>query len=336
MPWTSACGTLTPMYSHLSKATRTAIAQAAAVGVLVLLILACADPARAQEREGALLEGPEANPPGVEADRPPGRTQPPPARGDLDRPLIERSTQRAGYIDLQPPGQRDFILDKADLLTDEEEKKIRELATRLLNDKAVPIIVVTIESMAAHNGAGMRIETFARFLFDQWGIGHPKVNGQSHNRGILLLVSRGDRKARIELGADWKRDKDEVAVQIMDDLIVPRFKNGDYAAGIVAGVEALDKMARELELPKKPVSPWRMVLIAAAAGLGIFTVVSLIRRGSGGWAWVFWGVVLGIVGMILYNALRSSGRGGGGGGGGFSGGSFGGGFSGGGGASGSW
>jgi len=258
---------------------------------------------------------------------------------NLDRPLVQRSTQRAGYIDLQPPGEREFILDRADLLPPEAQKKIRELGASLLKDKATPIIVVTVESMAAHNGAGMRIETFARLLFDQWQIGHEKLGETSWNTGILLLVSRRDRKARIELGAGWKRDKDDVCRKIMDDLIIPRFKDGDYAAGIVAGVEGLDKMARDLELPKKPVSPMRIVLIVAAVGLGIFTIVSLARRGSGGWAWIFWGVVLGIVGMILYNVLSSAGRrggGGGGGGGGFSGGSFGGGFSGGGGATGSW
>ncbi|HOD83310.1 MAG: hypothetical protein BWX88_01583 [Planctomycetes bacterium ADurb.Bin126] len=319
------------MYSILSKAMRTAPVCAAAVGLLVLIT--CCGPAWAQEREG-----PEFDPARLEADRPPPRTQPPRTATDtLDRPLIQPSTHRAGYIDLQPPGQREFILDQADLLSPEEEKKIREVASSLLKDKATPVIVVTIESMAAHNGAGMRIETFARLLFDQWQIGHEKLGETNWNTGILLLVSRRDRKARIELGAGWKRDKDDAARKIMDDLIIPRFKDGDYAAGIVAGVEGLDKMARDLELPKKPVSPLRILLIVAAVGLGIFTVVSLARRGSGGWAWVFWGVALGIVGMILYSVLSNAGRrGGGGGGGGFSGGSFGGGFSGGGGATGSW
>ncbi len=34
---------------------------------------------------------------------------------------------------------------------------------------------VTINSMADHNGEGMRIETFARLLFDQWEIGHAEL-----------------------------------------------------------------------------------------------------------------------------------------------------------------
>jgi uncharacterized protein len=73
--------------------------------------------------------------------------------------------------------------------------------------------------------------------------------------------------------------------------------------------------------------------VVGAVGLGIFTVISLIRRGSGGWAWLLWGAVFAIVGALLYQMLTSSSRGGGGG---FSGGSFGGGSSGGGGATGSW
>jgi uncharacterized protein len=92
-------------------------------------------------------------------------------------------------------------------------------------------------------------------------------------------------------------------------------------------------MARGLQLPTRPRPTSHYVIGAVFFGLLIFTVVSLIRRGSSGWAWVFWAVVFGVVGTILYHMATSRSSGGGGG---FSGGSFGGGFSGGGGASGSW
>jgi len=136
----------------------------------------------------------------------------------------------------------------------------------------------------------------------------------------------------IELGAGWKRDKDAQALQIMNDLIIPQFKAGDFSAGIKAGVEGLDKMARDLQLPSKPRPASHYWIGAIFFGLLIFTVVSLIRRGSSGWAWLFWGVVFSIIGAILYQMMSNSSSGGGG----FSGGSFGGGFSGGGGATGSW
>ena len=152
--------------------------------------------------------------------------------------------QMPGQIDLERPGDREFVLDTANMISDAEEQKIKQLADKLLTDKAAPIIVVTIESMAQHGGAGLRIETFARLLFDQWGIGPAKLGDTQWNYGILLLVSQQDRKARIELGAGWKREKDAVAQKIMDSIIIPRFKSGNFSGGIVAGVEGLDKMAR--------------------------------------------------------------------------------------------
>jgi len=246
--------------------------------------------------------------------------------------LPRANAQPPGRIPLERPGDRQFVLDKANLISDADEQKIKELADRLLTDKAAPIIVVTIESMAQYNGGGMRIETFARFLFDQWGIGPAKLGNTQWNYGILLLVSQGDRKARIELGAGWRRDKDDVAQQIMDEMIIPRFKSGDFSGGIVAGVEGLDKMARDLQLPTPPRPKSHYVIGLVFVGLIVFTIVSLIRRGSSGWAWLFWGVVFSVIGMVLYqmatNSRSSSG--------GYSGGSFGGGFSGGGGATGSW
>ncbi|MEX0936864.1 MAG: TPM domain-containing protein [Pirellulales bacterium] len=241
--------------------------------------------------------------------------------------------QLPSQIDLQRPGDREFVLDTADMINDADEQKIKQIADKLLTDKAAPIVVVTIESMGKHGGEGLRIETFARLLFDQWGIGPATLGETPWNYGILLLVSQQDRKARIELGAGWRREKDATAQQIMDEMIIPEFKQGNFSGGIVAGVEALDKMARDLELPTRPRPTWHYVVGAIFAGLLVFTVVSLIRRGASGWAWLFWGALFGLVGFVLYQMVTSRSSGGGGG---YSGGSFGGGFSGGGGATGSW
>lgn len=240
------------------------------------------------------------------------------------------SSSSAIEIGLDPPGDREFIRDLAGMLDPSAKEHIRELCDSLLTDKATPIIVITIESMAKYGGEGMRIETFATLLFDQWGIGHATLGGQDWNTGILLLVSRNDRKARIELGGGWGRREDALCRQIMDEHIVSEFKQDRFSEGIVAGVEALDKLGRKLELPTRPRPWWHYALVVGFIGLAIFTIVSLIRRGASGWAWVFWGVVFAVVGTILYQILSSRGSGG------FSGGSFGGGSSGGGGATGSW
>ncbi|MGA2256982.1 MAG: SHD1 domain-containing protein, partial [Thermoguttaceae bacterium] len=132
---------------------------------------------------------------------------------DADRELVQQQSQgkpapenaprelAAHRIKLEPPGPREFILDKANELAPATREQLREKCDALLTDKATPIVIVTIESMAEYGADDIRIETFARLLFDQWQVGIAKLGNQNSNTGILLLVSVGDRKSRIELGA---------------------------------------------------------------------------------------------------------------------------------------
>jgi uncharacterized protein len=182
----------------------------------------------------------------------------------------------------------------------------------------------------------MELREFARATFDQWGIGHATLRGHPWKTGILFVVSRGDRQMWIELGGGWVRAKDAEVQRIVDQQIIPRFRAGEFSGGIVAGVESLDLMARDLALPSPPVNKRNLLVWIVLAALAVFTGVSLYRRGASGWAWAFWALVFGILGSVLYHMASSSGGRGSGGGGGFSGGSFGGGSGGGGGAGGSW
>lgn len=235
-------------------------------------------------------------------------------------------------INLERPGEREFVRDQAQMLDAETIAKIKTIADKLLTDKATPILVVTIDSMASCGAPDMRIETFATLLFDQWGIGVADLNGESWNTGILLLISKGDRTARIELGGGWGRREDGLCKKIMAEQIIYHFKQQKFSEGILAGVQALDRMARKLSLPIKPIPASHYLIFIGFIGMAIFTAVSLARRGASGWAWATWAAIFTVIGIILYTLAKNSG----GSGGGYSGGSFGGGSSGGGGATGSW
>jgi uncharacterized membrane protein YgcG len=65
------------------------------------------------------------------------------------------------------PGQRDFILDEASLIHSEDAQQIKTLCERLLSEEKIPIIVVTIPSLAKYDASD--IESYARALFDNWG-----------------------------------------------------------------------------------------------------------------------------------------------------------------------
>ncbi len=249
----------------------------------------------------------------------------------------------ARTVDLDRPAPGEFVQDWAHMIEASDMTEIQTICEKLLAHHDTSIFVVTITSMAEYSlirPDTITIETFAQNLFDEWGIGYLRVNGESWNTGILLVVSKHDRKARIELGAGWERMQDDLCHQILNDQIITRFKDGDYSLGILSGVRALDDMARGKPLPARPWTRNMKQTVAIGSGLALFTIVSVFRSGRNGWGWVLWLTVFGALGWVLHRLCgRRDYRGHAGGhyGEGFSGrGGLGGGFSGGGGATGSW
>ena len=222
------------------------------------------------------------------------------------------------FPDRPPEGV--FVVDTANMLDAVEEQVINDMAGRLLAEERIPLIVVTVLALNLHGAEGMGIERYAQALFDHWGIGSP-----DRNYGMLVLVSSVDRRARIEFGAGFAGRYNAEAEHVMQNIMIPAFKNYDYGGGLVEAASALNLLARGLGLPL-PEVPWHFVIPGAIAGfIGLtFIVHNLFASGRSGWAWA----LLALIGIILWFFLKP-GRGG-------RGGSFGGGFSGGGGASGGW
>ncbi|MHC4716325.1 MAG: TPM domain-containing protein, partial [Planctomycetota bacterium] len=126
------------------------------------------------------------------------------------------------------------------------------------------------------------VKAFARGLFDAYGIGRKETND-----GVLLLVSVRDRKVRIELGAGYGRGRDEDGLRIVQEDIVPHFKQGDYRAGVVAGVEAI-----MLEFAGVRGRRSWLLLTFAAVVVAVLIAYSLFRSGKTGWGWVCAGLVI--------------------------------------------
>jgi uncharacterized protein len=244
----------------------------------------------------------------------------------------------AGFPVQPAPGE--YCTDGAGLITADDREKINGVSRALLKSHGVPIHVVTVRALASHGVDRLGIEAYARRLFDHWGIGSAK-----HNYGILLLVAKVDRKARIEFGASWARDRDDAAHRIMQRLILPAFRDGEFSLGIVRGVRGLDAMVRGDPLPnfRGKRSGGLLWLLGFVIVVVVLFVVIKSRersrwsrrvRARTGSSWRR---------LMLKRALRDVAQGYGtdfwssGSGGGFSGGGGGGGgFSGGGGATGSW
>ncbi|AUH71356.1 TPM domain-containing protein [Legionella sainthelensi] len=219
------------------------------------------------------------------------------------------------------PTNDSFIVDEANLLEPTTTKQINELIFQVWNEQRIPIYVVTIPSLAHYGASGLSIEQYASELFNNWGIGSP-----DRNYGVLLLVSKGDRKARIELGKAYEHRYDNEATDIMQNLIIPNFKNNDYALGISEGVRGLSALVRgqSIPLPKQPW--WAWPLLIGSVILITAVIVSLFKSGRRGWGWALIVLLATAIGYLLWAAAKAGGSSGG----------FGGGSSGGGGSTGSW
>jgi len=222
------------------------------------------------------------------------------------------------------PARNSFVVDEINLLSDADKYQVNEIAKTLLKEERIALFVVAIDSLEEYDADFLSIESYARELFNSWEIGY-----DHRNYGMLLLISKSDRKARIELGADWGHTHDSQAQYIMNKLIIPRFKDGYFSGGVVEGVKGMDAMGRGLALPSPYYQWWVIPSLATAAFVLIICSISLIRSGRNGVGWLLLTAAFFIIMFILktiYESVFSDSAYGAGGGG----------FSGGGGASGGW
>jgi uncharacterized protein len=92
------------------------------------------------------------------------------------------------------------------------------------------------------------IEQYSLRVAEAWKIGRKGVND-----GVILLVAKNDRKLRIEVGYGLEGAiPDAIAKRIIAEVITPRFRSGDFAGGIKAGVEKLTAVAGGEALPPPP------------------------------------------------------------------------------------
>ncbi|MFZ5963617.1 TPM domain-containing protein [Thalassococcus sp. BH17M4-6] len=124
-----------------------------------------------------------------------------------------------------------FVNDFADLLDSDQEDAIRTELQELREATGIEFTVVTIANMSDYGHEGP-IEPFATGLFNDWGVGSAETND-----GLMMLVARYDRVMRIEVGAGYGRSQDAAMKSIIEEDILPHFRNDDYARGIDTGVD---------------------------------------------------------------------------------------------------
>jgi uncharacterized protein len=224
--------------------------------------------------------------------------------------------------ELKFPALSGQVVDTAGMIDNESKERLSQMLRAHEELTTEQVVVVTLPNLQ-----GSTIEDFGYQLGRFWGIGQ-----KGKDNGALLIVAKDERKVRIEVGYGLEdRLTDAQSSVIINQVITPAFKQGDFVGGISKGTEAIVQVLGGDPLAEPvvgasggdDVTDWKMSLLF----LILFVVFVFIN--------MRWGRALGGLGggYIGSGGGGGFGSGGSGGGGGMRGG---GGSFGGGGASGGW
>jgi uncharacterized protein len=240
--------------------------------------------------------------------------------------LVALLAWAAPALALDPPALTGRVTDLAGMMSPAARARVEAVLADLERSDSTQVAVLTVPSLE-----GDSLEEFSLKVAEKWGLGQ-----KGRDNGALVLAAKAERKLRIEVGYGLEgRLTDLLAGRIIDGVMTPRFKAGDFDAGFIAGAEAVAQAVRG-EFKADPKSRNK-----GGGGLGffalllVFGVLAVMSR-LGGLARPTSGVRRAAYGASPFLFLPGGfGRGGGGG---FGGGGFGGGGGGfgGGGSSGGW
>jgi uncharacterized protein len=131
---------------------------------------------------------------------------------------------------VSPGTHSGYVNDFANIISEDVENSIKNELQIFEASTTIELAVVTINSLD-----GDDITPFANNLFREWGIGKKDTNN-----GVLLLIAPNERKLRIEVGYGLEGVLTDLqSGYIIDNIITPEFKTGNYDQGIVSGVSAI-------------------------------------------------------------------------------------------------
>jgi uncharacterized protein len=233
----------------------------------------------------------------------------------------------AAFADVAVPPLTGRVVDQTGTLSSGDIASLTQTLKDFEAKKGSQIAVLIVPTTAPET-----IEQYSIRVAEAWKIGRKKVDD-----GAILLVAKNDRKLRIEVGYGLEGALTDVTGQrIIDEIITPKFRNGDFAGGISAGVQRMIGVidGEPLPAPKRQqdygpnhiedlFNPFLIFAVFIAGGIlrSIFgRLIGSVATGgvAGGLVWLLIGSIAaaGIVAVIAFiftlisASFTSNGRGG--------------------------
>jgi uncharacterized protein len=136
----------------------------------------------------------------------------------------------AAFADVAVPPLTGRVVDQTGTLSADDIAKLTQTLRGLELRKGSQVAVLIVPTTTPET-----IEQYSIRVAEAWKIGRKKVDD-----GALLVVAKNDRKLRIEVGYGLEGALTDVTSRrIIDEIITPKFRNGDFAGGISAGVDRI-------------------------------------------------------------------------------------------------
>jgi uncharacterized protein len=136
----------------------------------------------------------------------------------------------AALADVAVPPLSGRVVDQTGTLSSGDIARLTQTLKDLETRKGSQIAVLIVPTTAPET-----IEQFSIRVAEAWKIGRKKIDD-----GALLVIAKDDRKLRIEVGYGLEGALTDVtSKRIIDEIITPRFKSGDFAGGISAGIDRI-------------------------------------------------------------------------------------------------
>jgi uncharacterized protein len=144
--------------------------------------------------------------------------------------LLRMTIAHAMAAEPQFPALTGRVVDEAHLLSPAAQDRVTGWLEAFENASKRQVVVVTVDTLQ-----GLPIEDYGYRLGRFWGIGQ-----KGQNTGAILLVAPKQRAVRIEVGYGLEGElTDAASKSIIENDILPAFRQGDYERGITAGTAAI-------------------------------------------------------------------------------------------------
>lgn len=136
------------------------------------------------------------------------------------------------FAEFTVPANDGFVTDISGTLTSEQETALEQTLTAYKNETSNEIAVLIIPNLGGNDIVEAGVATGRA-----WGV------GSSKNNGILIIVALEERLTRIDVGYGLEGAVPDLAAKgIIDEEMLPYFRQGEYFEGLQASIGAMQKL----------------------------------------------------------------------------------------------